>query len=184
MVKSRLPDHLPDLTVMARRQPVLEVETATMNMLSQPKTHPRAWPICRTKQETSEKSKWYTRLRGRDRCHLLNNGALLPHQRSWNYGTLWHRDRPDQKPPKQWHPAAGRHSAILVTLAPGRHLSFPSRASTMPPRWGKIHCSPITHRIPTGCPPSRSLQHALRYLPGFGAPKSSRTFGWWNHRGW
>ena len=44
MVKSRLPDHLTTMAVMSHQRPVLERATATLNMSSQPKTHPRARP--------------------------------------------------------------------------------------------------------------------------------------------
>ena len=61
MINYRLPDHLLNLTVMSRQRPVLEGATATMNMSSQPKTHPRARPISHTSRDTSENWKWCMR---------------------------------------------------------------------------------------------------------------------------
>ena len=53
MVKSRLPDPLSALAVMAYRWPVLEGSTATLNMSSRPKTHSWARPTHRTSWDTS-----------------------------------------------------------------------------------------------------------------------------------
>ena len=75
-------------------------------------------------------------LRRRYWCHFPTNCAFIPHRRALNSGSRQRRDRPTQKPPRQWHHAAGQYPAIPAALTLGRHVGCISQATTMPPRQG------------------------------------------------
>ena len=64
--------------------------------------------------------------------HSPTNGALHPHQQAQNSGYRRCRDRPNQKPPRQWRHAAAWHRSIFALLTPIWHLGCPFWASATP----------------------------------------------------
>ena len=80
IVKLRLPDHQPTLTVMSHWCPVLEGATTTHNMSNQLKTHPRAQSTRWISRDTQENCKWWTR---------SQREILMPSSAQWcSYTTL------------------------------------------------------------------------------------------------